>query len=651
MNSFIKYLNVLTLLVFLVACSGGGSEEPTPANKAPTVNAGSDIYASEQSTIKLSGSASDSDGSISSFTWAQIEGSSVTLSDVSTLTPSFEAPTVLVADGDQSFTFELTVTDNDGATAKDSVSVVVEAVNEAPTVGAGDNQSVLEQQTVQLNGASSDTDGTVAAIMWTQISGVGVELQNAATLNASFVAPTVLVTEGVQTLVFELSVTDNEGTTVKDLVEIVVSPTNDLPSVSAGQNFSVDEQLLASLTGTATDVDGLISNISWSQTSGIAVTLNNPSALSTTFTAPTVLIQQGTQSLSFELTATDNEGGITTDTVEVMVSPVNQLPTITFEESVNAREGQTLTFDITAADEDGNIETTEWLQVDGVQAVLVNDSEEDLTIVVPSLSSDASLQFSVTATDNEGAEVTETITLSAVNNPIGLNDTGYTNCGDYAFDSDPKNHSNETSCSLVTDDDGDPVPQGQDGHSGRDSEFGEDFDGVAGFSFTKLSDSGVDLPNNSETWACVRDNMTGLIWEVKSIDSGLRDADNTYSWYSSDSANNGGNAGSENGGSCIDSGNCDTEKFAESVNLVGLCGANDWRLPTKEELVSLVNYQMNTPTIDVSYFPNTRNIWYATNSAFSNSSFAWNVNFSDGSINYGTKAALGRVRLVRMPSN
>jgi hypothetical protein len=653
MNSFIKYLNVLTIPVFLVACSGGGGgeEEPEPVNRAPTVNAGSDIRASEQSMVNLSGSASDSDGSISSYSWVQTAGYNVTLSDASTLAPTFEAPIVLMNEGEQSFTFELTVTDNEGASAKDSVSVVVEPVNDAPTVNAGDNQSVLEQQSVQLNGASSDTDGTVATITWTQVSGAEVTLQSADSLNASFIAPIVLVTDGIQTLVFELSVTDNEGSTVNDQVEIIVNPTNELPSVSAGQDFSVDEQLQVSLTGVASDTDGVISNISWSQNSGMAVSLTNPSALSTTFTAPTVLIQEGTQTLSFELAITDNEGGISTDTVIVTVSPVNQPPTITLEESVNGREGQTLTFDITASDEDGTVESTQWLQVDGAQAVLVNDSEDDLTIVIPSLSADATLQFSVTATDNEGAETTDTVTLSAVNNPIGLNDTGYISCGDYAFDSDPQSHSNALSCATATDDDGDPVPQGQDGHSGRDVALGEDFDGAAGFSFTKLSDSGVDLPNDSETWSCVRDNMTGLIWEVKTTDNGLRDADSTYSWYSSNSANNGGLAGTENGGSCTDAGNCDTEKFAASVNVLGLCGATDWRLPTKEELASLVNYQMITPTIDVNYFPNTRNIWYATNSPFSNSSFAWNVNFSDGSINYSTKASLGRLRLVRLPSN
>ena len=90
----------------------------------------------------------------------------------------------------------------------------------------------------------------------------------------------------------------------------------------------------------------------------------------------------------------------------------------------------------------------------------------------------------------------------------------------------------------------------------------------------------------------MQDNVTGLIWEIKTVDGDLHDKDNSYSWYNSNTSTNGGSAGIENGGSCPDTGNCDTEKFVTSVNAQGLCGANDWRMPNKEELRSIVDYSI-----------------------------------------------------------
>ena len=54
--------------------------------------------------------------------------------------------------------------------------------------------------------------------------------------------------------------------------------------------------------------------------------------------------------------------------------------------------------------------------------------------------------------------------------------------------------------------------------------------GEAGFDFTKLDANGNALPASATSWDCVRDNVTGLIWEVKTT-SGLRSWSNTYTWY------------------------------------------------------------------------------------------------------------------------
>lgn len=120
-----------------------------------------------------------------------------------------------------------------------------------------------------------------------------------------------------------------------------------------------------------------------------------------------------------------------------------------------------------------------------------------------------------------------------------------------------------------------------------------------------LADKAV-LGQSASDWACTYDSNSKLIWEIKTSDGSLRDKHASYTWYNSDIATNGGNAGTPNGGSCGNKTSCDTEKYVQYVNRQKLCGASDWRLPTIDELKQLsnVNYQ---PAIDPVFFPDVSN--------------------------------------------
>ena len=69
-------------------------------------------------------------------------------------------------------------------------------------------------------------------------------------------------------------------------------------------------------------------------------------------------------------------------------------------------------------------------------------------------------------------------------------------------------------------------------HPSQDARYGRDAQamariggGEAGFDFTALNASGQTTPPTSGATPhpCVRDNVTGLVWEVKTADGGLRD--------------------------------------------------------------------------------------------------------------------------------
>ncbi len=129
-NKGAKLLFVSFLSLGIISCSGGGSDstpEQQPVNQKPTANAGADQAVDEQTTVTIEGSGTDSDGSVASYTWSQTSGPEITLTNTSQQTLEFTAP---VAKQEASLEFTLTVTDNDGATASDSIMVTVNPVEE-----------------------------------------------------------------------------------------------------------------------------------------------------------------------------------------------------------------------------------------------------------------------------------------------------------------------------------------------------------------------------------------------------------------------------------------------------------------------------------------------------------------------------------------
>jgi hypothetical protein len=174
--------------------------------------------------------------------------------------------------------------------------------------------------------------------------------------------------------------------------------------------------------------------------------------------------------------------------------------------------------------------------------------------------------------------------------------------------------------------------------------------------YTKIANNGSTLSDSAKLgtgakdWACTKDNNTGLIWEVKTDDGGLRDKDWGYSWYEPDASKNGGFEGNKNSypEDCKGS-ECDTYAFTNAVNTQGLCGAKDWRMPTIDELKGIVKSGVTNPSIDTTYFPNTKSDLFWSSSPYANSSnHAWYVVFYDGYSNGNFKEnGGGFVRLVR----
>lgn len=96
------------------------------------------------------------------------------------------------------------------------------------------------------------------------------------------------------------------------------------------------------------------------------------------------------------------------------------------------------------------------------------------------------------------------------------------------------------------------------------------------------------------------------------------------------------------------SGGCmQAEAIAYCSNL-SLGGQNDWRLPTRVELVSIVDYTQVSPAINATAFPDTPAVGYWTSSPYVNTpGSAWYIDFGDGTAEGVPVAFPTSVRCVR----
>jgi predicted esterase len=196
---------------------GSTSTTPVPdENSVPVVSAGGDkSLVLPTNAVTIQGTASDPDGTISSYQWTKTSGGTASMSGTTS--------SKLYASSLQSGTyyFKLTVKDNDGAIKSDDVKVVVSSssttTNKLPTVTAGNDQTVtLPRSGFTIVGSAYDSDGTIASYKWTKTYGGTISMTNTGTRK--------LWVSNLRagTYIFRLTVTDNKGGVKYDDMKFIV---------------------------------------------------------------------------------------------------------------------------------------------------------------------------------------------------------------------------------------------------------------------------------------------------------------------------------------------------------------------------------------------------------------------------------------------
>lgn len=391
--------------------NGGGNSGGN--NIAPIVSAGDDQEVLAGANVVLTAEASDSDGEVTRFAWIETTGTGVVLQGADTNTASFTAPLV---DPNTELTFEITVTDDDGATATDRVAVLVSALqtNQPPVANAGADLAVPEQSTVTLDASSSrDDDGQIAQFSWEELSTSAVEISNADSEQASFVAPTVTQ---ITTLNFRLTVVDDDGASAEDVVEVQVTPVNLAPVANPGEPQEAGALRTVTLNGESSDdSDGSIEAFAWVSLDAEVELIDANTAVAS-FVAPDVV---ELSELRFSLQVTDNEEGTDTAVTTVTVLP-NQAPIANAGADQSDDEGSL--FQLSAnesTDADDAIVAFAWSQVGGSAVELAAADTATPSFVGPAVDADETLRFEVTVTDERGKSDSDVVDVTVFDIPVG----------------------------------------------------------------------------------------------------------------------------------------------------------------------------------------------------------------------------------------
>ncbi|MDK1289516.1 DUF1566 domain-containing protein [Pseudoalteromonas umbrosa] len=535
------------------------------------------------------------------------------------------------------------------------------------SINAGQDVTVIEKNEFTLKAMASPTGGT---FNWQVTSGPSIDGFPQTGEELTVTAPDV---KSDSIAVLKVDYLSPSGELVSDTLNVNITSNNQLPVAKVTQTGPatlpskyLDTVVLSAEESSDPDDNGQVVGYKWELISGPSnIVVEDSGSMTLSFVHP---LLADTQTAVWRLTVTDDEGGSTTTDFSVALAKNDKVVLANAGEDQEVLEFDTVTLDASKSVTVDGQYTCTWQQSSTGDTIALADSSAcKTTFQAPDKDDKTFATFKVTVTDSSNRTGDDEVRIDILPKPLSnLNDSGASAC---------YNDSAKIDCANTE------FPR-QDAELGRDSVaalISKEGSGDLAFDFTKLDADGKELSNDASSFSCVRDNITGLVWEVKEATAGTlpntstRNAQNHYTW----ALNPDGTEliGSEypviNPAPCphiSDTYRCGVQAFINRVNSEsgGYCGGNTWRLPSYTELMSIVDFGLvGVHVLDPAFFPNMpasslRGHLYfwtsqtavgGTNGVGANLTRAYVVDMETGNDIPRAKEQTAYVRLVRGDSN
>lgn len=282
----------------------------------------------------------------------------------------------------------------------------VDQVSYRPVANAGQNFSVLEGESAQLDGSASyDNDDDPLTYKW--IAPAGVMLDYATTDTARFTAPQV---DEDTPYIFKLVVNDGTDDSDTATVTVTVLQLNQMPTADAGLDESYIEGSSVSLDGSNSfDPDNDPLSFNWTSLDGIVL-------FNSTGVKPSFILPQVTQNSTYRFKLVVNDGVVNSsaDTVVITGLQVNKKPVAFAGGDFSVNEGEPAALDGSLSyDDDHDAITYQWSALSNVTLSSVTVAQP--TFTAPAVHRDSVLVFTLVVNDGTKDSDPDEVLVTVVN--------------------------------------------------------------------------------------------------------------------------------------------------------------------------------------------------------------------------------------------
>ncbi|MDH5230976.1 MAG: putative Ig domain-containing protein [Gammaproteobacteria bacterium] len=280
-----------------------------------------------------------------------------------------------------------------GLSESQTINISVININRAPIVDAVTSVNSAEFSNVQFTVSASDLDGQVTSLsLYSGPAGASFS-------NGSFSWTPGVNDAGVYDVIF---VASDGVTETYHTVTVSIANVNQAPQIDMGASLFVPDWQTISLNPQVEDIDGSIASVKWRQISGPTLNFSSTTSISTSVVTPDIPAATTSADAIVELSATDNEGLVSTAQLQITIYHENQLPevNVVLSQTVVA-SGDVILATVNASDVDGQIVDYLWMHQAGPSVLFSNPNAPQTQISIPFIAAGEVIRLRLAVGDNE----------------------------------------------------------------------------------------------------------------------------------------------------------------------------------------------------------------------------------------------------------